>query len=112
MSYNNVCMYYDHLIVGNHVCIFDRYDIVSPGEAQRISFARLFYHQPPFACECVCGMYMCIFNPYIHTLSALVLIRRIFVFTKQICCSLLFLTSCHVVLNQPYKIYIVVKKTD
>ena len=30
-----------------------RYDVVTPGEAQRVSFARIFYHMPPFVCESV-----------------------------------------------------------
>ena len=33
------------------MCVCNRYDVTSPGEAQRIAFARLFYHMPPFACE-------------------------------------------------------------
>lgn len=29
--------------------IFDREDILSPGEAQRLAFVRLFYHKPAVA---------------------------------------------------------------
>ena len=28
-----------------------RYDMLTPGEAQRVSFARIFYHMPPFVCK-------------------------------------------------------------
>ncbi len=57
------------LMICAHIsqCLYDcyRYDIVSPGEAQRISFARLFYHQPPFACECCVDLvcYHALINP-------------------------------------------------
>lgn len=37
-----------------------RYDVVTPGEAQRVSFARIFYHMPPFVCESVDATTICI----------------------------------------------------
>jgi len=27
--------------------------MLSPGEMQRLSFVRLFFNQPPFACKCL-----------------------------------------------------------
>jgi len=65
-----------------------RYDIVSPGETQKIAFARLFYHRPPFAsrdkttcyhiaCECLyvysqnVGYFVNVHSQCINTLTCL-----------------------------------------
>ena len=37
-----------------------RYDVVSPGEMQKIAFARIFFHKPPFVCTLIPV-------PYTHT---------------------------------------------
>ena len=33
----------------SNIIIHARYDMMSPGEMQRLSFARLFFHKPKFA---------------------------------------------------------------
>ena len=65
-----------------------RYDIVSPGETQKIAFARLFYHRPPFAsrdktacyhitCECPyvysqnVGSFVSVHSQCVNTLACL-----------------------------------------
>lgn len=63
---NKLPIYVEYMHCSKIAGLFlNRYDVLTPGEAQRVAFARIFYHMPPFVCKlqsyilpltvCACG---------------------------------------------------------